>query len=52
LEKANAIDMAKSMSIAGLDLVAESTPNAQPVAVLDDPYRISMKWARIPEPAA
>lgn len=42
--------MANIMSIANLDLVAEGTPNAQPVAVLDEPFRISVQWARIPEP--
>lgn len=42
--------MAKMMSIAELDLVPEREAGAQPVAVLEEPMRISMKWAKVPEP--
>ncbi len=42
--------MATKMDIAKLDLVPEGTPNAQRVAVLDEPYKLSLQWASIPEP--
>jgi len=42
--------MANIMSIADLDLVPDGTPGSQPVAVLEEPCRISMRCARIPEP--
>ena len=42
--------MATKMDIAALDLVDAGTPGAQRVAVLEDPYKIGMRHARIPEP--
>lgn len=42
--------MPNIMTIAGLDLVPAGTPNSQRVAVLQEPYRIEMAHAAIPEP--
>ncbi len=42
--------MATRMQPAGLDLVDESAPDSQRVAVLEAPYRITTARARIPEP--
>ena len=42
--------MATRMQPTGLDLVDESTPDSQRVAVLEAPYRITTARARIPEP--
>jgi threonine dehydrogenase-like Zn-dependent dehydrogenase len=42
--------MATKMDIAALDLVELGTAGAQRVAVLEDPYKIGMRYARIPEP--
>ncbi len=42
--------MPNIMSIADLELVPEGTPNSQQVAVLQEPYRIEMAHAAIPEP--
>lgn len=42
--------MATKMDAAKLDLVEAGTPGAQRVAVLQEPYRIEMRHARIPEP--
>ncbi len=42
--------MANIMSIAGLELVPEGTPNSQRVAVLREPFRIELARAAIPEP--
>ena len=38
------------MQLAELELVDESDPNSQKVAVLEAPYRISTARAKIPEP--
>lgn len=42
--------MANIMNIADLELVPEGTPNSQRVAVLQEPFRIEMAHAAIPEP--
>ena len=42
--------MATRMQPAGLDLVDDSAPDSQRVAVLEAPYRITTARARIPEP--
>ncbi len=42
--------MASKMQLAGLNFVSADHPNAQRVAVLDEPYRMSMQYAEIPEP--
>lgn len=44
--------MATIMDAAALDLVPADTPGAQRVAVLDEPYRVSLRHAQIPEPGA
>ena len=46
----NAVRMPSAMSIADLELVPEGTPGSQPVAVLEEPFRISLRRAAIPEP--
>lgn len=38
------------MQMANLELVEEGTPNSQMVAVLNEPYDISIRYAKIPEP--
>ncbi|WP_020533071.1 zinc-dependent alcohol dehydrogenase [Flexithrix dorotheae] len=42
--------MASKMQIASLSFVEKNHPNAQKVAVLNDPFNISMNYAEIPEP--
>ena len=42
--------MAKLMQQASLELVDKNTPGAQKVAILNKPYDVSIKYARIPEP--
>ena len=42
--------MATRMNIADLELVPAGTPDSQRVAVLEEPYRITLHQARIPEP--
>ncbi len=42
--------MATQMQMAELELVSDSHPNAQKVAVLNKPYDISIAYAEIPEP--
>ena len=42
--------MPNIMSIADLELVEAGTPNSQRVAVLQEPFRIEMAHALIPEP--
>jgi threonine dehydrogenase-like Zn-dependent dehydrogenase len=44
--------MAQTMQSADLELVPDGTPGSQSVAVLEQPFRIVLRRARIPEPAA
>ncbi|MFY0654559.1 MAG: alcohol dehydrogenase catalytic domain-containing protein [Cyclobacteriaceae bacterium] len=43
--------MASKMQIADLSFVDKQHPNAQQVAVLDNPHEISINYAEIPEPS-
>lgn len=42
--------MATKMQVADLELVKEGTPNSQMVAVLNNPFDITVNYAKIPEP--
>ena len=42
--------MATKMSMAELELVDQTHPNAQMVAVLEEPRRITAAWAEVPSP--
>lgn len=44
------IHMATHMEMPTFDFVPEGTPGAQMVSVLEKPYSIGIRWARIPEP--
>lgn len=44
------IHMATHMEMPAFDFVPEGTPGAQMVSVLEKPYSIGIRWARIPDP--
>lgn len=48
--KGKCIKMPTQMEMAGLELVEKGTPDSQMVAVLNEPYDIGIRYARIPQP--